>query len=220
MQNRILIVTSTLLILIAAFVFGSKMFKESKKENLTFLSQENSELLVRKHSPRMGNKSAPVYLVEFLDPECEACRAFYPHVKKIVDDFEGKVQLIIRYATFHGNSKLAAQALEAARKQGKYWESLEILFKNQPSWASHHAPKPELIWEFLGEVGVDIEKAKAEMNDEDIIRIIEQDTEDGRALGVNRTPSFFVNGSPLLDFGLDQLRNLIKSEYEKTITND
>ena len=63
----------------------------------------------------MGPDDAKVVLVEFLDPECEACRAFHPFVKQLMADYSGKIKLVVRYAPFHGSSKYVVRVLEAAR---------------------------------------------------------------------------------------------------------
>jgi protein-disulfide isomerase len=72
-------------------------------------------LLIRPHSPTLGPAQAPVTIVEFFDPECEACRAMYPIVKQVMADFDGRVRLVIRYMPLHRNSVYAALLLEASR---------------------------------------------------------------------------------------------------------
>ena len=92
----------------------------------------------------------------------------------MLNDFEGQIQLVVRYAPFHPNSQFAIKILEAARKQGKYWEALETLLRFQPQWGSHHDPKPELIWNYLPEAGVDVEKIRVDMNDPEIEKMIKK----------------------------------------------
>ena len=215
MKNKSSLIILVILILGLLFYAGKYAYQKSQIKKFDFLLNANAKTFVRPHSPTLGNPNAPVYLVEFLDPECESCRVFYPYIKEILSDYADKVQLVIRYAPFHKNSMHAVKALEAVRLQGKYWESLNILFATQPKWANHHSPKPELIWDFLPSVGVDIKKAKEDMDNPKIIEAIMQDIKDGKTLGVNRTPSFFVNGKPLLKFGVQPLRELIDDELQK-----
>ena len=89
-------------------------------------SQEESNL-IRAHSPVIGRADAPVAIVEFLDPSCEACRAFYPLVKQILDAFPGQTKLVIRFAPLHDGSDEAVGILEAARIQDIYLPVLEKL---------------------------------------------------------------------------------------------
>lgn len=176
----------------------------------------NVALLERPHSRSLGPKDAKVTVVEFLDPECESCAAMYPLVKHLLAQQKDKVRLVIRYMPLHPNSMYAASALEAAGEQGKYWELLEALFKNHPAWASHHAPKPELIPEYARQVGLDMEAFTRTVNSTAHRTIVERDKEDGQKLGVNGTPTFFVNGRPLERLGYDTLQALINEELAKS----
>lgn len=203
-------------LLLGSFLLGIKFYKDSQKEKFSFMAQNNAETFVREHSPRLGSKDARVYLVEFLDPECESCRQFYPMVKKLLSEYNGRVQLIVRYAAFHGNSRIAIAAVEAAKKQDKYWEALGLLFETQPMWGSHHNPQIKLIFEYLPKIGIDIEKLKIDMKDPTITKIIDQDMEDLRALGVRGTPTFFVNGKKPSDYSFHALSKLIEEEVKLT----
>lgn len=215
MKNKKLILICSSLVLVAFFALAASMYKNYENKRLGFLSQENVQLFIRDYSPQYGNKDAKVYVTEFLDPECESCREVYSDVKKLLKDYEGKVKLVVRYAAFHQNSTIAISALEASRKQGKYWESLELLFKYQPSWGDHHNPQPNLIFEYLPQVGINIEQLKEDMKDIEIQKIIEQDNADLRELKVRGTPTFFVNGKPLEQFGLEYLKQAIDQEIKK-----
>jgi protein-disulfide isomerase len=152
---------------------------------------------VRDYSPSIGSELLRVTLVEFLDPECESCAFFHPIVKGVLKKYEGRIRYVVRYAPFHGNSKYAISILDAARKQGKYWEALDLMFLKLPEWGNHHAPKPELILTFLPALNLDMEKLKVDMNDPAISKMIEQEITDGMRLQVRQTPTFFVNGQIL-----------------------
>ena len=127
----------------------------------------------------------------------------------------GKIKLVVRYAPFHKGADDMVKILEVARKQGKYWEALEVMYKTQRYWASHHNPKPQLIWKFLPRAGIDPEKIRNDMNDPAIERLIQQDLADAKALNVRKTPGFFVNGQPLTPFGYKQLHELVESEIKE-----
>ena len=169
----------------------------------------NTSVLVKPHSPVKGEATAPITVVEFLDPECEACRAMHPFVKRVFEEHKADIKIVIRYMTLHRNSNYVANILEGARAEGKYWETLDLLFETQAQWADHHAPKPELIPELLKPLNLNMKKiiadAKAGKYDEQI----KQDVEDGRSVGVSGTPTFFVNGNMLQDLGYEPLKNEI-----------
>lgn len=214
-SKKVIIISLTLSLLIGMFLLAAKYYEKGEAERVGSIAQEDSHIFVPEHAVRKGNPDAPVTIVEFFDPECESCREFHPYMHSIMSDFEGKVQLVMRYAPFHQNSAFAIKILEAARKQGKYWEALEILFQHQPEWGSHHNPQPELIWNYLPRLGINVDEVKKTMDDPSIQRIIEQDIKDGQELGVKGTPTFFVNGQQVQEYGPDALRNAV----ENALTN-
>lgn len=181
--------------------------------------------LVRPDSPSMGPTDAKVTLVEFYDPECEACASFGPIVKKIVSENEGKIRLVTRYMPLHPNSVQAANFLEAAGEQGKYWQALEYLFQKQPEWGTKHGPPAHMPLDaptvydhfdkYAAELGLDVKKVSSAIKDNRYKDKIERDKKDGQGLGVRRTPTFFVNGRELRSFGEPQLRALIDEEMKK-----
>lgn len=207
------------LVLVLIFVFGSSYYKGQQAEKFGFMAKENTSIFVREHSQTLGSDDAKVYIVEFMDPACETCAAFSPFVKQMMDANPGKIKLVLRYAPFHDGADYFVKILEAAKKQGKYWETLEIMFKSQPYWASHNNPQPQQIWQFLPMAGLDVEQLKKDMTDPAIVKIIEQDIADAKSLNVHKTPGYFVNGKPLQDFGSQQLQQLIESEIKANYPN-
>ena len=198
-----------------AFIAGVAIYKDRSAQQATGAAQAGSEALVRAHAPVFGNPQAKVTIVEFFDPSCETCRAFYPVVKGIVNASFGQVRLVLRYAPLHPGSDRAVQILEAARLQGQYWPALERALADQPRWAAHSSPQPELIWESIADTGLDMAKARADANSPAIADALKQDIADMVALKVRATPGFFVNGRPLTDFGAAQLRALVDEELVK-----
>jgi protein-disulfide isomerase len=213
--NKKWVILATAAVVVVAFVAGVLIFNDRSKQEVAQALQTHSDALVRPHSPVFGNPAAKVTIVEFFDPSCETCRAFYPIVKSMVNASFGQVRLVLRYAPLHKGSDTAVKILEAARRQGKYWEAVEKTLALQPQWAAHGNPQPELIWELIADVGLDVAKAKAEANSPAIDQLMKQDIADMQALKVERTPGFFVNGTPLRDFGAAQLKSLVDQELNK-----
>ena len=207
------------LVLFVAFIFASTFYKDKQTEKLSFLAQENASVFVRDHSQTLGSEEAKVYLIEFMDPACETCAAFFPFVKQIMQANPGKIKLVLRYAPFHDGADYFVKILEAAKKQGKYWETLDVMYKSQPYWASHHNPQPQKIWQFLPKAGLNLDQIRKDMNDPAIVKLIEQDLADAKALNVQKTPGFIVNGKPLQTFGYQQLQELIQSEINAAYQN-
>jgi len=214
--RRLAAIAGTLvLVLIVVAVFYSRGQRQKEEVAAAAKPPASTSALVRPHSRTLGPADAKVTVVEFFDPECESCRAIYPAVKAMLKPYQGKVRLVLRYMPMHGNSVYASSALEAAGEQGKYWELLEALFEQQPRWGSHHAPKPELIPEIAAGVGLDMAAFNRTVNSAAHKALIETDKTDGLSLGVNGTPTFFVNGRMLqrLDYG--ELQAMIDRELAR-----
>ncbi|MEN9826516.1 MAG: hypothetical protein RI953_2261 [Pseudomonadota bacterium] len=219
MKNEVKLLLLGLVVVALAFFGFAKIYQNQQvaAEKTTQPGQpaepanpENAERLVRADSPSLGPEKAAVTLVEFLDPECESCRAFFPTVKKILKDFEGKIRFVVRYMPFHSNSLVAASATEAAGQQGKYWEMQELLFAKQPEWSHQQEPQKELMFKYANEIGLNMEKFSADFSNILVIQKIERDKQDGIALGVSGTPTFFVNGKRLEDLSYEALKSLIE----------
>ena len=167
------------------------------------------DTFIREDSPRFGPDDAKVTIVEFLDPECESCRAAFPMVKQILAENEGDVRLIVRYFPLHNNSVLAAHATEAAGEQGKYWEMQELLFVNQPAWGERQTPQTELFLQYATELGLDIAAFTEVLNSNKYADKVQRDQQDGEALGVRGTPTFFVNGQ---NVSISELPSVVQRE--------
>jgi protein-disulfide isomerase len=209
-QQKLVIFSAIGLILF--FLVTGAMYKNQQSNEISNKAKENALLLERPYSYSIGNKDAKVHLVEFFDPACETCAQFKPLVEKIMEDNKDKIRLTLRYAPYHSGSDYVVKMLEAARKQGKFEETLEMMFATQEYWASHHQPKPQVLWQFLPKLGLDIDQLVIDMKDPKLDDLIKQDLADAKILGATKTPSYFVNGKPLQKFGYKQLKELIYSE--------
>ena len=206
-KTRLFVFAAAFLLL--AFIAGAVVYKNQQSNESAQAYQRNKSTFVREHSPAFGNAAAKVEIIEFFDPACETCKEFYPLVKKMMAGNPDRIRLYVRYAPFHKGSDAVVKILEAAKRQGKFWETLEAVFASQASWAPNHQPNAQLVWNHIGGLGLDIAKLTQDMNSPEIEKIIEQDMADAKALNVKMTPEFFVNGKPMPSFGYDQLRTLV-----------
>jgi protein-disulfide isomerase len=211
MKRKSIFIVSAIALLFV-FVVGTLLYQSERGERSRAAAGGNQVLLARFHSPSLGKPDAKVHIVEFLDPACETCREFYPFVKTMMAANPDKIRLSVRHVAFHNGSEFVVRALEAARKQGKYWQTLEALLASQPNWAINHTARPELVLARLDGLGLDLERLKSDMNDPEIARVIEQDRADAMALKVRKTPEFFVNGRQMPTFGYEQLKRLVDEE--------
>lgn len=213
-MNRKQVVISTLAA--ALTIFAAAVFYVSFSSNASDTASVPPEIanaLVRPHSPTFGPEDAPVTIVEFFDPACETCRAFHPIVKDIMFEHGDAVRVVIRYTPLHGEvSVLAIRLLEAARMQGKFETVLERILGGQPLWASHGRMQPDNLMLIVEDAGLDMVKARTQTQSPEVVAVINQDIADVEAVGVQKTPTFFVNGKPLKQFGEAQLRALVAAE--------
>ena len=186
---------------------------------LLFTGKDSSEYidkhLYRDHALTLGNEYAKVTIVEFFDPACEACRAYYPLVKSQLELYQGKVNLILRPVAFHRNVGPVVAALTATKLQGKYWESVTTALYYQSRWAINHVADVNLLYPYLEKEGVNIEQLKRDMQNPAIKNSLVLDAEDAKALKVLKTPTFYVNGIELKEFGAQPLKTLIADEVKK-----
>ena len=206
-QKTVFIVSAIVLLL--AFVAGVLFYTSHKEKAANQLAETNRASLVRVHSPTLGKADAPVVIVEFLDPACDTCRAFYPMVKQMMAANPDRIRLVLRYAPFHDGSDKVVAVLEAARRQGKFWAALEALLANQSDWVQNHTANVERVWKHLGGIGLNMEQMAFDLTAPEIASVIAQDLADARTLDVSKTPEFFVNGRPLPSFGFEQLKELV-----------
>lgn len=201
--------TVAVVCLLLGFIVAALLYNVEREDQADQFAAANNAALVRMHSPTLGKIDAPVVIVEFLDPACETCAAFYPLVKDILTANPDRIRLVLRYAPFHKGSDQVVAALEAARKQGKFWPALEALLASQADWAPHHAAEVARIWPHLEKAGLNLEALRVDMMAPEITAIIEQDLLDAQTLNVSKTPEFFVNGKPLPRFGYEPLKALV-----------
>lgn len=220
-KETILLGIIAVLVIVAAMI-GASYYRDSVQSERKPIITANASL-IREDSPTLGNPNAKVTIVEFLDPECESCRAFNPSVKKLLKDYDGKVRLVVRYMPFHPNSVLAATFTEVAGEQGKYWQAQELLFQKQSEWGTKHGPPSNdqppdvkaLFEKYAMELGLDLDKLASAIKENRFAAKLERDKKDGQANGVRQTPTIFVNGRQLARLYEADLKALIDEELKK-----
>ena len=180
------------------------------------LAAQSGPVFEQDYSPTFGPSDARVTIVEFFDPACEACRAFYPFVKEILERHPKDVRLVLRYAAFHDGSEIVIRMLEAARRQEVFKPVLETLLARQEEWASHHQPNIARAWDLAVEAGLDLEKTRSQMNSAEFDELIRLENEAIRQLQVSKTPTFYVNQKPLATFGSRELYRMVVQELDST----
>lgn len=164
---------------------------------------------------KLGSDSAKVKLVEFSDLQCPACLAAEPVVKKIRSTYPDQVQLIYRHFPLpqHSHGREAANFAEAAGEQGKFWEMHDKLFETQAEWSSL-ADASGFFLDLGKQLALDENKVKQAILTTAKARI-DDDVAEGQRLGVNSTPTFFVNGHKLNLQSFEDLNTAVAEELKK-----
>lgn len=167
---------------------------------------EQDDRLARADSIRLAtaDDGAPV-LVEFLDFECESCRSVKPVVDQVRQDYEGDLEIVVRYMPLHASSVNAAKAAEAANAQGKFEEMYDLLFETQPEWGEQQTPEEQHFFDLAEQIGLDMDEFRTVYEDPDTTAKVERDQADGEDLGVTGTPTFFLDGEQLEISTIDDL---------------
>lgn len=143
-----------------------------------------------------GNRDADITIVEFSDFQCPSCKAADPVIAQFVEDYGDQVNFVYRHFPLpsHDNARPASYASVAAGQQDKFWEVHNWLFENQMSWGEAEVDAEYFYDEFGEELALDREKFIQDYASDSVREIVSDDLAAGRALGVNATPSFFING--------------------------
>jgi len=144
---------------------------------------------------------AQAVLVEYLDFECPACAAYHPIVNQLIAEFGDTIAVVQRYFPLpgHRNGLSSALAAEAAGQQGKYWEMHDLLFESQEEWRGKALPNSELFVPYAEKLGLDVEQFKSDMGSKELADRVNRDRKTGVTLGVQGTPTFFLNGEKLIN---------------------
>ncbi|WP_395405646.1 DsbA family protein (plasmid) [Arthrobacter sp. UC242_113] len=196
---------------VAASVIGYAVFTATKPAP-TAAAPASDAQLVRADSHRVTTPATEkAQLVEFLDFECESCRAAVPLVEELKKEYGDRITFVNRYFPLpgHRNSGTAALAVEAAAQQGKYQQMYTKMFDTQTEWGEKQDSQAALFRTYAQELGLDMAKYDATVAAEATKDRIRKDIADGKALGVTGTPTFFLNGEKLTLNSEEQFRQLL-----------
>jgi protein-disulfide isomerase len=138
-----------------------------------------------------GSEHAPVVLIEYGDFECPSCKVAVQTPKLLLERFPNRIRFIFRHFPLqeaHPYALLAAEAAEAAAAQGKFWPMHDVLYANQ----SHL--KERDLQRYAGELGLDLARYAAEMDDHIYLQKVREQVDGGRRSHIRATPTFFVDG--------------------------
>ncbi|MBI3651228.1 MAG: thioredoxin domain-containing protein [Acidobacteria bacterium] len=161
--------------------------------------------------PTRGGANAAVTIVEFTDFQCPACGRTQPILDEVVNEYGDRVKFVVRDfpLEMHAYAMKAAEAAEAAREQGKFWEYAAVLFKNQ-----EHLEIENLL-QYASQLGLDMKKFQEALSSGKFADKVQRDVEDGVRLGINATPTVFINGKRLRDKSKESLKAAIEAALKE-----
>lgn len=164
--------------------------------------------------PSLGKADAPVTIVAFTDYQCPSCAAMHPELERLVKEYGDKVRLVTRDFPLsqHAEAFKAAEAAEAARDQGKYWEYIQILLRNQS------ALTVDKLKGYATELALDRTKFDSALDSGKFAESVQRDIEDGTKLGINGTPAIFINGRRVSAHGYDELKAIVDAAFKAATT--
>jgi protein-disulfide isomerase len=207
---------------IVALIIGSIIWAASSgTEKKAVTTADSAELLaVAPDDYIKGNPDATVTLVEYLDFECEACGAYFPVVQELAKAYPNDLKIVTRYFPLpnHRNSMTAALAVEAAGRQGKYWEMHDLLFTEQKNWGEKPAPTPAVFEKYAEQLGLNMEQFKKDVALPEVKARVQRDFDAGEKLGNTGTPTFYLNGKKIPNpNGLEAFKALIDAELGSNV---
>jgi protein-disulfide isomerase len=212
MSKQIKFIIGIVGLIIVVFFIAKADFKNKEvKKEVTDVNQ-TAILEIKANDWAVGQVDAKVTLVEYLDFECEACGAYYPLTTQLKEEYKDSIRFVVRYFPLpgHKNSRTAAHAVEAAGKQGKFWEMYGILFTNQKDWGEGQTANQEQFEKYAMEAGVNIEQWRKDVASPEVAKRVEDSYKEAVSLGLQGTPSFFLNGKKIANpQGYDAFKKLI-----------
>ncbi|HKV33650.1 MAG TPA: thioredoxin domain-containing protein, partial [Pyrinomonadaceae bacterium] len=192
----------------AATVAYAEQLRRASKVEVNLTAPESPAFTIATDDqPVKGSAKALVTIVEFTDYECPSCARQHPVLEKIVSEFGDRVRLVVRDfpLTQHANARKAAEAAEAAREQNKYWEYVAVLFQNQS------ALSVDKLRQYATDLGLDRAKFDASLDSGKFAEKVQRDVLDGHKLGINGTPTLFINGKRISDNSYESMKAAIEA---------
>lgn len=198
MSKEAKIVSFIIVVLVAGFI---TLVAKSNPRSGTGTADAN--FLVREKSHIMGNKDAKVTIVEFGDYQCPACGYAHPILKQVFSIYSQNSNVRFVFRNFplpqHQNAVIAAEAAEVAGNQNKFWEMYDMLYENQLAWSVSGNPL-DIFGTYAQQMGLNVDTFKDEMQKHTMVDVINSDKADGETVGVNVTPTFYINGKKFTGF--------------------
>lgn len=176
------------------------------------------EVTVTEQDHIRGATTGKVTLVEFGDFQCPACGAYEPIVRQVTAANSDSLKVVFKHfplVQIHQNALLSAKASEAAGLQGKFWEMHDMLYDKQGEW-SNNLNSRDIFNGYAQALGLDMKKFAEDIDSQQVQDKILNEYKEGTALGVQGTPTFFVNGKKIENPGsVEEFNKIIQDAAQQ-----
>ena len=203
-----------IIVVTIALIIGGVFFLGKSKPQATEAVVDKTELTQNAKNV-LGEQTAKVQIIEFGDYQCPACAQAQPILNKILENNKDKVYFAFRHYPLpqHKNAREAAYFAQSAANQGKFWKMHNMIYENQKEWENSDKAK-EVFTGYAQKIGLDLEKLNQDLDG--VKGIVDQDFSDGNKLGVDSTPTFFINGQKYPGvIAESQFQDIINRESQK-----
>ncbi|MCA9188091.1 MAG: tandem-95 repeat protein, partial [Planctomycetales bacterium] len=160
-----------------------------------------------------GDPTAPVVLIEYLDIQCPVCEFYHPIIRSMEQTFAGELLVVRRHfplQSVHPNAMEAAHVAEAAGRQGKFDEMVDLLYEKHDEWADEADPTAKFL-QYAGDLGLNITQYNSDVVDPVITQRIQRDLDDITALGGTGTPTFYLQGTKIANTSELQFNSTVQA---------
>jgi protein-disulfide isomerase len=205
------VIVAVILVFVGIFAFSNNNPKTSSSKSSAGTLTQHVE----------GKGSTGVTLVEYGDYECPFCGEYYPTVKQVQSEFNDQIKFQFRnfpLVSIHQNAFAGARAAEAAALQNKFWEMHDVLYQDQTQWSGASDPTT-FFNQYAQQLGLNLTQFKTDYASSKVNNLINADLAEGNKLGIQGTPSFFLDGKQVqVANNVSNFETLIKAEIAKKTT--
>lgn len=221
-KNSALTIIISLVVIVLVLIGLDRLLNKNTTINTEIVEK------VADSSYTLGSQNAKVKLIEYADFQCPACAGFsavFPEVYSYINNKYGTDTLSITYKYFplvqiHRNAILAARSAEAARLQNKFWDLEKVLFEKQNEWGEALDAKSK-IEGYARDLGLDMAKFVTDRDSQASADTVNLGLAEATKLGLNHTPTIFMNGKEMVDLQLsaDYIKKAIENELHTLNVN-
>ncbi len=184
------------ILIVVGFVVRALVSPDSQPAQTQTQTKGKVDITALKNGGSVGDPNSKVVITEFGDYQCPSCGLWHPYIKDtIIPQYSNKVLFVFKNypLKMHKNAQAAAQAVESASLQGKFWEMHNMVYDHQADWSNSNDPN-SVFEKYASQIGLNVDTWKKDRESDKVRNLIKNDVAIGDQLGLPGTPSFLING--------------------------